>query len=170
VIMDPHFFGSLGGTSQVIGAIARTGPSRHLTWARSLSGAVGNPMVFDDQGQLLPVRLVGPSSAKSLGCLPVTASGVSIPLAGPVFRWPWTVRLAYSGPAGQLRVGLGESSGLVTLPGGAHVAYLTLTGAGRSVRVQPGQPATAAGCVTAVTVGTARTDLTRAVPAAPVPG
>jgi hypothetical protein len=29
----------------------------------------------------------------------VSAGGLAIPLAGPLYRWPWTERLSYSGPA-----------------------------------------------------------------------
>jgi hypothetical protein len=103
----------------------------------------------------------------------VTSSGTTIPLNGTLYRWPWTARLAYSGPAGRLsvRFGHGESRSVV-LPPGAHLVYVPLLGSGNVVSARF---YAAAGskplCVAAVAVGLVYPDQAgRAIPVAPVTG
>jgi hypothetical protein len=200
-IMDPEFFWGQGYTSQVIGVLARGGHARHLSWTLSPHGVIGSLMTFDNQGQLRPVAVEGPSSgpppqkqatgkahgkatgkahgkaggtaqAKTAGkaCWTVTAAGTRIPLFGSLYRWPWTARLAYSGPATALAVSFGGNWSDVALPAGTHVVYVPAVGAGSVVSVRLAGPG-AGLCVTGVTVGSLHPDQAGpAIPAMPVPG
>jgi len=172
-IMDPAFFWRQGYTSQVIGALARGEPARHLSWTLSPRGVIGNLMTFNGQGQLRPVAVEGPSSGpppRRQHCWRVTAAGTRIPLRGSLYRWPWTARLEYSGPATVLAVRFGGKWSEVTLPAGTHAAYVPVVGAGSAVSVRLAGPA-AQSCVAAVTVGSLHPrQAGRAIPATPVPG
>jgi len=103
----------------------------------------------------------------------VTSSGTSIPLEGTLYRWPWTARLAYSGPAGRLsvRFGQGESRSVV-LPPGTHLVYVPLVGSGSAVSARFDAAAGSKPlCVAAVAVGLVYPDQAgRAIPVAPVNG
>lgn len=178
-IMDPSLFWRQGYTSQVIGPIARGDPARHLSWTLSPQGAIGNLMIFDEQGRLRPAAVLGPSSGPppgSRGCWAVTAAGVSIPLHGSLYRWPWTALVQYSGAAAVLQVSFAGTDGsaadwsTVTLPAGTHTAYGPALGAGGALMVRLAGPGPAP-CVTGVTVGSLQPDTAgRAIPAAPVRG
>jgi len=196
MIMDPIFFWASGHTSQVIGAIARDSPGSHLSWTLSPRGDIGHLMIFDSLGRLWPVAVDGPASgpppakpaaahpAKHPGrkaakkpakqtasnCWAVTAGGVRIPLHGSLYRWPWTARLSYSGPATVLAASLGERWRSVPVPAGTHVVYLPVTGSGNVISVR--QLGAAPGlCVTGVTVGSLQPDHTGPpIPATPVAG
>ena len=196
MIMDPIFFWASGHTSQVIGAIARDSPGSHLSWTLSPRGDSGHLMIFDSLGRLWPVAVDGPASgpppakpaaahpAKHPGrkaakkpakqtasnCWAVTAGGVRIPLHGSLYRWPWTARLSYSGPATVLAASLGERWRSVPVPAGTHVVYLPVTGSGNVISVR--QLGAAPGlCVTGVTVGSLQPDHTGPpIPATPVAG
>jgi hypothetical protein len=126
----------------------------------------------------------------------VTSEGTTIPVHASLFRWPWTVRLDYAGPAAALalrfggnvrfagNVGSGGRWTAVTLPAGAHAIYVPLLGAGSEITIRLagtapavlGSAPTPAGiappmCLTGVTVGTWQpTPSGPALPAAPVPG
>jgi hypothetical protein len=186
MIMDPIFFPLGGHTSHVIGAMAA--PARHLSWSTSPRGVVpGHLMIFDAKGQLWPAVIGGPSSGpppSGQQCWRVTTGGTSIPLHASLFRWPWTVRLDYAGPAAVLALRLGGSWTEVTLPAGAHTSYVPLVGAGNGLTVRlAGTAPTVLGsapapagvgpamCLTGVTVGTWQPAQSGpAIPAAPVPG
>lgn len=187
MIMDPALFWTQGYTSQVIGAIARGEPARHLSWTLSPDGAAGRLMIFDDAGRLRPAAVEGPSSGPpphKRRCWAVTSVGTSIPLRGSLYRWPWTARLEYSGPATVLAVSFGGKWSEVKVPAGTHAVYVRAVGAGRTVSVllvgpgarpargdAPAQPPAAAACVTGVTVGSLHPgQVSQAIPAAPVPG
>jgi hypothetical protein len=173
MIMDPFFFYPQGYTSYVIGALARTDPDRHLSWTVSPHGVVRGLMIFDAQGRLRPAVMAGVSSGpppSGQRCWNVTSAGTSVPLSGRLFRWPWTVRLDYSGPATVLALRLGENWTGVTLPAGAHAVYVPLVGVGKEVTVRLAGPWPAK-CLTGITVGSWRPDQSgQAIPAAPVPG
>ena len=168
-VMNPVFFSPAQGyTSQVIGALP--GPARADRWTLALDGVIADPMMFDDRGQLRPVAVLGPASRPG-GCRDVTAAGTSIPLDGSLYRWPWTARLSYSGPAGLLAVSFGGTPNQVRLPAGRHVVYVPLVGDGSTVSLQFAGDTSRALCVTAVTVGSLHPELAGwAIPAAPVPG
>jgi hypothetical protein len=197
MIMDPVFFWTSGRTSQVIGAIARGVPGRHLIWTLSPRGVIGHLMIFDSLGRLWPVAVEGPASGpppqpkpaagrpaghpaqkaagkparqRARNCWAVTAGGVRIPLHGSLYRWPWTARLSYSGPATVLAVSLGERWRTVPVPAGTHAVYVPVTGSGQVISVR--QLGAAPGsCVTGVTVGSLQPDRTGTpVPATPVAG
>ena len=199
-IMDPYFFYLTGYTSQVIGAMARAYPAKHLTWTRSLHGGITRTvMVFDAQGRLRPAVLAGvasgpppaPSPARSHGrshgrsqrtsrqgppspgprCWKLAATGTSIPLRTSLFRWSWTVRLDYSGPATVLTVRFGGNAAQADLPAGTHFFYVPLAaGSGRTVTVTQVSPGTSA-CLTGVTVGTWHPAPSgRPIPATPAAG
>ncbi len=173
MIMDPVFFYRDGFTSQVIGAMARGDPARHLSWSTSPRGAIRGPMIFDGQGQLRPAVVAGLSSGpppSGQRCWSVTTGGASVPLHGTLYRWAWTVRLDYTGPSTVLALRFGEKWADVTLPAGAHAIYVPLLGAGKEVTVRQVGPWPAR-CLTGITVGTWQAAQTgQAIPAAPVPG
>jgi hypothetical protein len=193
MIMNPYFFHPWGNTSYVIGAMARDDPARHLSWRASPHGVVPGLMIFDAEGRLRPAMVAGPSSGPppyGQHCWSVTSEGTSIPLHASLFRWPWTVRLDYAGPAAVLALRFGgnvRSGGkwaVVTLPAGAHAIYVPLPGAGNeiTVRLAGTAPAVLGGapmpagiapatCLTGVTVGTWQPAPSGpAFPAVPVPG
>jgi hypothetical protein len=173
IIMDPSFFWRQGYTSRVVGAVARREPARHLSWTLSPRGAVGHLMVFDQRGQLRPAAVAGPSSGSPPAgrpCWSVTAAGISIPLQGSLYRWPWTARLQYSGPAAVLQVSFGGNWSTVALPAGAHAVYVPALGAGSAVVARLSAPGPAL-CVTGVTVGSLQSSPAGpAIPPAPAPG
>jgi hypothetical protein len=186
-IMDPAFFFREGYTSQVIGPLARSEPGRHLSWALSPHGALRGVMIFDPQGRLRPAVLAGPSSVPrphGQRCWSLTAAGASIPLPRPLFRWSWTVRLDYSGPAAVLALRFGEKWADARLPAGAHAFYVPLVGEGTQLTVRqlgpapslPGTTHSRAGtrpaqCLASVTVGTWQPAPSgQAVPMVPVSG
>jgi hypothetical protein len=187
IIMDPYFFYLTGYTSRVIGAVARGHPAQHLAWTRSPHGLLPQLMIFNAQGQLRPAALAGLSSGApaTRRCWPVTSAGaVTLPLRKSLYRWSWTVRLDYSGPATGVAVRFGGRAAQAVLPAGTHSFYLPVTGSGTVVWVRylplPGNGAEGsarpagpglAGCLAGVTVGTwqpARSG--RSIPAVPVPG
>jgi hypothetical protein len=176
VIMDVGLFWNHALTSDVIGAIAAK--SQHLSWRRTLHGVIADPMIFDAQGQLWPATVAGQFSwagprAKTgpfagQNCWKVTAAGTSVPLLGPLYRYAWTIRVAYTGTASALNVGFGGDQSTVTLTQGTHVAYVTAIGGGKTVTLQAPDGNL---CVTGVTVGSLQPDRTgQAIPALPISG
>jgi hypothetical protein len=181
-------------TAQVIGPLAtrpgatrpggpRPGAAARVRWIPALDGVYTAPMIFDAKGRLRPVTVVGlrsraphpakstpaksnPDPTKNIGaCWNVTASGTAIPLSGTLYRWPWTVRLAYTGPAGRLSLRFGPGRGSsVVLPAGAHLAYVPVTGSGDTISARfdasSGTASSRTGplCVTRVVVGVATPD------------
>jgi len=152
-VMNPAFFpAGTADTSRVVGPLTgRPGAAARLRWVPALDGVYAAPMIFDAKGRLRPVTVTGlrskepppaarnPAAKNTSGkntpaCWNVTNAATSIPLGGTLYRWPWMVRLAYTGPAGRLsvRFGPGEARSVV-LPAGSHLAYLPLTGSGNAV-------------------------------------
>ena len=173
-IMDPYLFYPSGYTSQVIGAIARGSPAKHLTWTTSPRGAIARTlMTFDAQGRLRPAALAGVTSGPppSRRCWKLTGAGTPIPLPRPLFRWSWFVRLDYSGPATVLMVGFGGNQAQAALPAGTHAFYVHLAaGSGKVVTVTQLSPAPSQ-CLTGVTVGTWQpVPSGRPIPAVPAAG
>jgi hypothetical protein len=174
--MDPAFFPGQASTAKVIGALSGKGKGEgeELTWTSELNGVYAAPMTFDAKGRLRPVAVNGLRSrtpGKTKGCWNVTGSGTDIPLAGTLYRWPWTARLAYSGPAGRLTVRFGKDGipSAVGLPAGRHLVYLPVTGSGSVLNAQfrGGTPL----CVAVVTVGLVFPDQSgAAIPADPLKG
>lgn len=177
-IMEAGLFWNHALTSQVVGVMAAR--SQHLVWTRTLNGVYDNPMVFDSQGQLRPVTLAGtyswPAPRVKAGtyaghsCWNVTNTAVTVPLLGAVFRYAWTVRVAYAGPAEELAVSFGKNWNTISLPAGTHVAYIPVIGGGKKVTLKllAGRSPM---CVTGVTVGTPQPDETsQGVPATPASG
>jgi hypothetical protein len=115
----------------------------------------------------------GPSSGPPPAgrhCWPATAAEIRLPLLGSLYRWPWTARLEYSGPATVLQFRFGGDWSIVSLPAGRHTAYIPALGSGSAVSLRLAAPG-AAPCVTGVTVGSLHPDqLSQAIPAARVPG
>ena len=171
-VLSAAFFGTQADTSQVIAPLAGASAGTRLSWTASPAGVLASPMMFDDQGRLRPLAVAGPSSPpQSAGCWNVTAAGTSIPLDGPLYRWSWTVRLSYSGPAGVLVIGLGDSRSQVSVPAGRHDVYVPVVGQGSGVSAQFSGSTAGALCVTRVTVGSPQPDQAgQAIPAAAVPG
>jgi hypothetical protein len=169
-IMAPAFFGSAASTSRVLGAMAS--PGKHLRWVRTPRGIAPDVRQFDQFGRLQRLILGGlPSGAPPKGhCWNVTSAGTTIPLPRSLYRWTWTARLDYSGPATRLAVRFGNSQALVALPAGTHSYYVPLTGSGKGVTVALLSPGAAA-CLTGVTVGIWRpAPFGQTIPALPVVG
>src|SRR6185437_3010462 len=137
-VMNPAFFPpGTADTARVVGSLAtRPGAADRVRWIPALDGVYAAPMIFDARGRLRPVTVTGlrskaPRHLAKHGpaCWNVTASATSIPLGGTLYRWPWMVRLAYTGPAGRLSVRFGPGQARsVVLPAGSHLAYLPVTG------------------------------------------
>ena len=155
-----------------------TVPSQQLTWRQALHGVTAGPLIFDARGQLWPATVTGqfswPGPRVKTGpfagqyCWRVTAAGTSVPLLGSLYRYAWTIRVAYTGSAGGLTVGFGGGDSTVALPSGTHMAYVTVVGGGKAVTVRsPDGPL----CVTGITVGALAPDTTgQPIPPVPVAG
>ena len=169
-VLSAAFFGIQADTSQVIAPLA--GAGARMSWTASPAGVLASPMMFDDQGRLRPLAVAGPSSLpQSAGCWNITAAGTSIPLDGPLYRWSWTVRLSYSGPAGVLVIGFGDNHSQVSVPAGRHDVYVPVVGQGSAISAKFSGSTAGALCVTRVTVGSPQPDQAgQAIPAAAVPG
>jgi hypothetical protein len=178
IIMDPGLFWDHALTSQVIAPLAAH--SQHLTWTTMLRGVYANPMIFDGRGQLRPVNVVGefswPAPRVRSGqyagqdCWSVTTAGTSVALLGPIYPYAWTVRVAYTGPATQLAVGLGGKWSTVNLEAGTHTAYVPVVGGGKNVTLAVIGAASDV-CVSGVTVGSTQPDPTvQGIPAVPLSG
>jgi hypothetical protein len=176
VIMDVGLFWNHALTSDVIGAL--TVPSQQLTWRRKLRSVAGQPVIFDQRGQLWPVTVTGqfawPGPRMKAGpfagryCWPATAAGTRVPLLGSLYRYAWTIRVTYAGSAAALAAGFGGDTSTVALTPGTHVAYLTVVGGGKAVTLR-GTGGDL--CVTGVTVGSLQPDKTKLpLPPVPVPG
>jgi hypothetical protein len=185
-VMNPGFFPGHADTVSVIGPLVRGTPAaRRVSWASALTAGVHpNAMTFDAAGQLRPVEVTGvwswpPPRSRTKGapaCWNVTDAVTAIPLTGTLYRWPWIVRVPYSGPAGLLSVSLKGGADLdVALPAGKHVAYVPVTGSGNVVSVQffasSGGSGPPSSCVSAITVGLLNPGKgAQAIPARPIPG
>jgi hypothetical protein len=185
--MDPGFFPGQADTAHVVRPLAGRAAGQ-VTWTSALYGVHESPMIFDAKGRLRPVVVTGPRSAApprspaqgpgsagqgARACWNVTSAGLNIPLRGSLYRWPWTVRLAYSGSAGRLSLRYGpDASQSVLLPAGSHAVYVPLVGSGNAVSARfDGTSSARPLCVTAVTVGLVSPDQAgQAIPAAPVRG
>ncbi len=169
-IMTPGIFGPFGNTSLVVGAIARGEPAKHLSWTGSPRGVTGHLMIFNNLGQLLPVTMQGPLSwppPPGQSCWNVTTAAMRIPLAGPLFRWPWTAQVDYWGPSSILEFRFGENWTQVALPAGTHTAYIPVTGEGNQVSVRLAQPGSAL-CIASIRVGSLKPGpASQAIPAVP---
>jgi hypothetical protein len=160
VVMDAGFFWNRALTSQVVGVMAA--PSHHPTWVRTPHGLYPNLLILDGQGQLRPVTILGqfswPAPRQRTGtyagqsCWNITTADTNIPLLGSIFRYGWTVRVTYTGPASGLMVGFSGNSYAVSLPAGTHVAYIPVAGGGNAINLHL-LADTGALCVTGVAVG-----------------
>jgi hypothetical protein len=183
--MNPGFFQGQADTASVIGPLLRgTSAARRVSWVSALlAGVHPSALAFDAAGQLRPVGVTGvwswpPPQSRTKGapaCWNVTGAVTAIPLTGTLYRWPWIVRVPYSGPAGWLFVSLRGEGLDVAVPSGKHVVYVPLTGSGNVVNVQffasTGGSIPPPLCVSAITVGLLNPDQgARAIPARPISG
>jgi hypothetical protein len=152
-VMNTVLFGSAAYTRQVLGPLAPSGSG--LRWAVSPSGVAQHLMIFDGQGRLASAVIDGPQSltaAGPLGCWPVTASGLHVPVNGSLYKWYWTVQLWYSGPASTLQVSYGGAAATIKVPAGTHDVYVPVTGGGNLVVIRSAGSGPSA-CVSHLTVG-----------------
>ncbi|HEX6521203.1 MAG TPA: hypothetical protein VF070_14530 [Streptosporangiaceae bacterium] len=171
----------------VTGLASQPPPKPKPSAARRSYAKGGKAQPPGSPGSAGSAQPAGSARAAARACWNVTGAGMNIPLKGTLYRWAWTARVAYSGPAGLLSVTFGGSgSQRVAIPAGDHVVYVPVTGSGNAINLrfvdpagsnadQAGTAGTAgtAGplCVSGVTVGLIDADQKgRAIPAAPVPG
>jgi hypothetical protein len=162
-----------GQTDVILKPLTAAQPSQRLSWTTGPSGVIPSLLMFDGQGRLRAVFVLGrslvPPPARH-GCWAVGATRVSIPIGSPLYKWSWDLGLTYSGPSATLAVGFGGATEDVRLPAGQHEAYVVLQGSGSSVRAQVlgGGPN---GCVSGLSIGQFEPSiLARAFPAVPVRG
>jgi len=190
----------------VIGLASQPAPKAKPAPTRRSRAKGGKAQSAQSAGSAGPAGSARPRSAGSArpraaagACWNVTGTGLNIPLKGTLYRWAWTARVAYSGPAGLLSVRFGGSgSQRVAIPAGTHVVYVPVTGSGNAINLRFADPAGsdagqgstagpsgaagvagaagqsgAAGplCVSGVTVGLVDADQKgHAIPAVPVAG
>lgn len=168
-------FGRYAYTSQVIGPLANALPVKHLRWTSAPSGAIANLMIFDDNGRLWRVLLLGRAGAPPAadhGCWRVGYRPVRLQIPGisPLYVWPWTLDLTYSGQSAALAVEFGGRWHDEALPAGQHDVYVPALGGGSSITVQliGGGPSV---CLTHLSIGNpVPSILSKPIPAVPVPG
>ncbi|MGW4791282.1 hypothetical protein ACWEPC_02550 [Nonomuraea sp. NPDC004297] len=164
-VVFPAFFYDYARHSKVLGP---TAPHR-IAWTRQLSGPVADPMIFDGQGRLRPLRIDGVTIPSKANCTPVGRDEVVFTLPVPVAAGEHTVQLSYLNGAEttlSVRLGLARS----TVPAGRDLGttYATVTGDGTELAVS----ALGAGsCVGEIRIGVPVPDENGApVPAQPVRG
>lgn len=152
-VMYSGFLGAAAQTSQVFGPLVPVGS--HIRFTTAPTGQIGNLMIFNSAGQLLPATDVGTSSVKPptrRGCWSIQATGTTIPLRNPIYDYGWIVQLFYSGAATTVQVRLGTGARTLSLPAGTHHVYVPVTGAGKAVDVTSLSAGPTA-CITSLTVG-----------------
>jgi hypothetical protein len=155
-ILNPAFFPAQARTELVLGDL---GSGHRVRWIAAPEGVI-TPMIFNDAGKLSDVTVAGARAVRpprGNACWNVTSDGALIPIAATMYQWTWTGRIVYRGPAGLLDASFGDGRTVgATIPAGAHVLYLPLTGAGSRVQFYfygaTAQPL----CITTFTVGLAR--------------
>ena len=165
-------FGPYAYTGRVVGPLAPA--LARLHWLTAPDGVYRNLMIVDGEGRLwrsagIYGATVRPPAA-GRGCWQVSSRGVAIPLHGRLWDWGWEMRVAYSGPAATLAVQFSGATHEVSLPAGAHTAWIPAPGAGSVVnaRLLGGGPDV---CVSSVSIGTLVASLaSQPSPAAPVRG
>jgi len=160
-------------TGYMLEPLTAAQPSRHLSWTTGPSAVVPHLLMFDGQGRLRSVFVYGRSLAPPAdrhGCWAAVAQGVSIPIGSPLYNWSWKLALTYTGPAATLAVSFGGLPQDVRLPAGRDVAYIAVQGSGSTVRAEvvSGGPKV---CISGLAIGQYEPSiLSKATPAAPVPG
>ncbi|WP_043627027.1 hypothetical protein [Nonomuraea candida] len=130
----PAFFYDYARQSTVLGPTA----PHEIAWTRRLSGPIQNPMTFDGQGRLRPLRVEGVTIApKTTPCTPVGAKEVVFRLPAPVAPGEHTVQLAYlNGAETTLNVRLGLAQAAVPAGKDLGRTFATLTGGGAELAVR----------------------------------
>ena len=173
LVQEATLYGRYGYTQTIAGLMAPA--AAHLAWTRAPSGVVKNLMIFDNSGRLWGVLLNGWTMhppAGQLGCFPVTAHAIRIPLTPATpYTWSWELSMWYSGPAATMAVEFAGIRHDVQLPAGQHQVWVPAPGTGDSLKIKllSGGPQE---CVSAVTIGgqPEPSILTKPLPGAPVPG
>ena len=173
LIQQPQWYGRYASTKVLIGLMAPA--AERLGWTKAPSGVIPHLMIFDRSGRLWGVVLNGrriQAPAKRLGCWSVTTRTVRIPLGSATpYPWSWELSMWYSGPAATMVVGFAGTWHDVRLPAGEHELWLPVPGTGNSLQARLLTPG-ATECVSSVTIGAEAepSDLSKPVPAVPVPG
>jgi hypothetical protein len=152
-VMYNGYLGAAAQTSRVLGPLA-PGSSR-IRFTSQPAGLIGNLMVFNSAGQLMPAIDIGEVSVHPpahRGCWELQSGTTTIRLRGSVFDYGWIVQVSYSGPATTVAVQLGSGRHDAFLPAGSHAVYVPVTGAGRDLLIRSLSSGPAA-CISKVTVG-----------------
>lgn len=173
LVQQPQWYGRYASTQLLIGLMAPA--AEHLGWTKAPTGVIRHLMIFDRSGRLWGVVLNGrtiQAPAKRLGCWSVTTRTVRIPLGSATpYPWSWELSMWYSGPAATMAVGFAGTWHDVPLPAGEHELWLPVPGSGNSLQARLLTPGVTE-CVSSVTIGAEAepSDLSKPVPAVPVPG
>jgi hypothetical protein len=106
-----------------------------------------HPYVFDPAGNLRPMVVTGtatyPGPLAGCGWRLTPGQARRVPLAGPVFDWPWSVRVGYiASTAGEVTVTLGAAERSVPLQKGLNQVVFQLTGKGDALGFHDLSPGT----------------------------
>ncbi|MET7465041.1 hypothetical protein [Nonomuraea sp. NPDC005501] len=150
-VVLPLFFRDYALTSRVLGPIA----PNPVTWTRTLTGPVPNPLAFDDAGRLRPVEIQGMTIPQRGGCTPVSGRERRFELPASLPDGEWTVQVGYLNPVpATIAVRLGGA--VTTVPAGKDFGwtFATVKGGGTDLAVRALDGRTV--CVGEIKVGVPR--------------
>ncbi|MGW0801680.1 hypothetical protein [Nonomuraea sp. NPDC002799] len=123
----PVFFYDYALHSKVLGPAAPDG----IAWTRRLRGTVANPLTFDGQGRLRPVRIDGVTTPAGAACTPVGPREVRFPLPVRLDEGEYTVQVSYlNGAATTLNIQLGLAQSVVPAGKDLGTTYAPITSGG----------------------------------------
>ncbi|SEG65249.1 hypothetical protein SAMN05444920_103721 [Nonomuraea solani] len=169
LVLDTHvpptvaaaaFFHEYARHSKLLGVPDR----KPVRWMEPLTGTVRHPLMFDEQGRLLPVAIEGTLVPQGATCVPVGPKEVRFPLPSPQPGGDWTVQISYlNGTETTLSVRLGLGRATAPASKGLGRTFTRIQGQGPELAISA--PAGSGACVGEIRIG-------RPVPAknaAPVP-
>ncbi|KAB8197533.1 hypothetical protein FH608_002990 [Nonomuraea phyllanthi] len=156
VVLDTHvppkvafaaFFYDYARHSRVLGPTAPHG----ISWTSRLAGPVADPLIFDRQGRLSPVRIDGITIPAGAACTPVGRDEVRFRLPTALGYGEHTVQISYlNGAETTLNVRLGLAQ--TAVPAGENLGrtFAPITGAGAELAIRAIGPAS---CVGEIRIG-----------------
>ena len=155
-IENGYYFGRYGYTEKLFGPLVKPLTTSHLSWTRAPSGVIANLLMVDASGRLAFADVLGrtaspPRAARGCWKAGTLPSKIHIP-GTAMYRWPWTIELAYRGRATNLEVTFDGHSHAFNVPAGQHDVYIPALGSGSNVGVQviSGGPTL---CITQLNIG-----------------